>query len=257
MNPTPLTAHCLAHQRIAHGFFTRQGGVSEGIYASLNCGPGSRDVRDTVVENRRRVAASLGVDAARLVTVYQIHSPDVVAVETPWTMDDPPRADALVTARPGLALGVLAADCTPVLFADAEAGVIGAAHAGWRGALAGVTDQTVQAMEALGARRNNIAAAVGPCIAQPSYEVGPEFIDAFAAADPVNRTYFRDSDRADHYRFDLTGYVADRLSALGLAVVERLDRDTYAEPDLFFSYRRTTHLGEADYGRQISAIALR
>ncbi|HZD24767.1 MAG TPA: peptidoglycan editing factor PgeF [Alphaproteobacteria bacterium] len=241
---------------VRHGFFTREGGVSRGIYASLNCGYGSGDSRADVGENRARVAAQLGLGGDALITIHQVHSPDVTIVERPWAPGEAPRGDAMVTARPGIGLGILAADCGPVLFADAEAGVIGAAHAGWRGALGGVLEATVEAMETLGARRERIAAALGPCIAQASYEVGPEFRDGFLARAAGNARYFVPSGREGHHRFDLPGYVLDRLVELGLGAAERLHNDTYAEADGFFSFRRATHRGEPDYGRQISAIAL-
>jgi hypothetical protein len=254
--PKPLTATSLQAANIRHGLFTREGGVSAGIYQGLNCGFGSRDDRDCVAENRRRVADTLGVSAETLITIHQIHSADAIAVDMPWSPAEAPRGDAMVTDRPGIALGVLAADCAPVLFADAQAGVIGAAHAGWRGALTGILAATVAAMETLGADRTRIAATVGPCIGQPSYEVGAEFHAAFAAEGIDTGRYFVPSDRAGHHRFDLPGFVRDRLGALGIAGVEMLAHDTYADPERFFSYRRATHKGEDDYGRQISAIAL-
>lgn len=241
---------------IAHGYFTRAGGVSEGLYASLNCGLGSGDDLEAVAENRRRAADRLGLAADRLVTCYQIHSAHVVRVEAPWSPAASPRADGLVTDRPGVMLGVLAADCAPVLFADPEAGVIGVAHAGWKGAVGGVAEATVAAMEALGARRGAIHAAIGPCIAQPSYEVGPEFPDPFLAQDPDNRRFFVAGCRADRWQFDLPGYLLSRLQRLGLAAVAVSGRDTQAEEADFFSYRRATLRGERAYGRGLSAIAL-
>ena len=240
---------------IAHGFFGRTGGTSGGIYASLNCGLGSKDERADVEENRRRVAAAMAVPAASLLTLYQVHSPDVVHVRRPEDARGT-KADAMVTTEPGLALGVLTADCAPVLFAAPDAGVIGAAHAGWGGAFKGVIEATVAAMEALGAQRDGIRAVVGPCIAQASYEVGPEFLERFVAADGANARFFVPSDRADHHRFDLPGYALARLAAAGIADAVWLGRDTCAEDDRFFSYRRSVHRGEGDYGRQISAIAL-
>jgi len=239
---------------IAHGFFGRTGGVSEGIYASLNCGPGSNDNGDHVVENRRRVREAMG--ARVLNTLYQVHSPNTVTVTGTW-QGTPPLADGMVTATPGIALGILTADCAPVLFADAEAGVIGAAHAGWKGAVGGVVEATVTAMEALGANRNRIAAAVGPCISQMNYEVGPEFIARFMADDSANARYFVPSERAEHHRFDLERYVADRLRRVSVDRIETLRACTYARDADFFSFRRTTHRGEKDYGREISAIVLR
>jgi polyphenol oxidase len=241
---------------IRHGFFTRAGGVSQGVYESLNGGVGSHDVADRVAENRVRMAAALGVTSERLLTPYQIHSPNVVIAETPWTREQRPRADALVTRVPGLAIGVSTADCGPLLLADAQAGVVGAAHAGWRGALAGVIEATVAAMEKLGATRARIAAALGPTIRQRNYEVGPDLIARFVEADPANARLFTPSPRQGHAMFDLSGYIAARVRAAGVGHFEDLDLCTYAEPDRFFSYRRATHRGEADYGRHINAIAL-
>ena len=252
----PVVATNLNAAGVRHGFFTRQGGVSEGIYASLNCGFGSRDRADDVAENRSRVAQALAVDRQALNTVHQIHSADVATVATVWEPAAAPRADAMVCRTPGIAIGVLTADCGPILLADAEVGVIGAAHAGWRGALNGIVEATIDAMCDLGAGRARIAAALGPCIAQASYEVGPEFRDAFLDAEATNDGFFIASDRRDHFRFDLPGYVAQRLARAGIATLERLEVDTYAEADRCFSYRRATHAGEDDYGRLISAIAL-
>tara|TARA_R110002167_G_scaffold14871_1_gene59826 strand:+ start:448 stop:1227 length:780 start_codon:yes stop_codon:yes gene_type:complete len=242
--------------RLQHGFFTRRGGVSDGIYASLNCGYGSDDSGAAVTENRARVAGAMRVATPAVLTVHQYHSAETVTAREPWLPAAAPKADALVTDRAGLALSILTADCAPVLLADAEAGVIGAAHAGWRGALTGILESVIAAMQTLGARREAIAAAVGPCIAQPSYEVGAEFRAAFTDAAAGNAGYFQPSDRAGHFRFDLPGYVGDRLRANELGEVEVLGIDTYAEADDFFSYRRTTHRGEPDYGRQISVISL-
>jgi len=241
---------------IRHAFFTRAGGVSQGLYASLNGGVGSDDDRAHVDENRARMAAALGVPRDALVTAYQIHSADVVVAEAPWSHEARPRADAIVTRVPGLAVGVSTADCGPVLLADAEARVIGAAHAGWRGALAGVTDATIVAMERLGAERQRIVAALGPMIRQASYEVGADLVERFEAADPANRRFFRPSSRAGHALFDLPGYIAARLAGAGVTAIEDLARCTYAEPERFFSFRRTTHRGEPDYGRHVNAIAL-
>lgn len=253
----PLMAPGLeALNGVRHAFFTRTGGVSEGIYDGLNCGFGSEDSKEHVAENRQRAAAALGLPSERLLTVFQIHSPDAVVVETPWSPEDSPRADAMVTAVPGLALGVLAADCGPVLFADPEAGVIGAAHAGWKGALTGVLESTLDAMESLGAKRSSVRAAVGPCIAQASYEVGQDFADRFTAEDPSNADFFRVPAGAERPHFDLSGYIARRLQAAGLQQHYVLGRDTYAEEELFYSYRRATHRGEPDYGRGLSAICL-
>jgi polyphenol oxidase len=241
---------------IRHGFFTRQGGVSGGVYASLNCGLGSGDERAHVLENRERVARHLGTVGTQLLTSYQIHSANAVIVDGPWAPDAQPRADALVTRTRGLALGTLAADCTPILFADPEASVIAAAHAGWKGALAGIVEATVVAMEHLGARRERIHAALGPCIGQAAYEVGPEFEARFLAKDPGHTRYFMRKSPAGRPHFDLPGFVESRLVAAGLGHVENGTRCTYADPERFFSYRRMTHTGEADYGRQISALLL-
>jgi YfiH family protein len=242
--------------RVRHGFFTREGGVSAGLYASLNGGLGSADEPDNVGENRARMAAALGVTADRFVTAYQVHSPDVVVAEEPWTRADAPRADAVVTRTPGLAVGVSTADCGPVLFADAEAGVVGAAHAGWKGALTGVVEATLQTLEQLGARRERVAVALGPMIRQPNYEVGPEFVDRFLAADAGNQRFFVASSRKGHALFDLPGYIAERLRQAGVARIEDLGACTYADAARFYSFRRSTHRGEPDYGRHVNAIAL-
>jgi polyphenol oxidase len=242
--------------RIRHAFFTRSGGVSQGVYASLNGGVGSSDAPDNVAENRARMAAALGVNADRLLTPYQIHSPDVVVATEPWPRENRPRADAIVTRVPRLAIGVSTADCGPLLFADGEAGVVGAAHAGWRGALTGVIEATIAAMEQLGADRTRITAALGPTIRQPNYEVGPEFVARFLAADSGNSRFFTTSTRAGHAMFDLAGYIAERVGRAGIVQFEDLGLCTYAEPERFFSYRRTTLSGEPDYGRHINAIAV-
>ncbi|HEY9081433.1 peptidoglycan editing factor PgeF [Magnetovibrio sp.] len=251
-----LTASTLDHPRIRHGFFTREGGVSEGIYAGLNCGPGSSDDAQAVAENRRRAQAMLGLGENRLVTCYQVHSPTVVRVEAPWEHGDAPRADAMVTNRPGVVLGILTADCAPVLFADVEAGVIGAAHAGWKGAVGGVLRATVAEMVALGAKTERIHAVVGPCIHQPSYEVGEDLRLQVISATPWADWCFERAARPGHYQFDLPSYVSGELQRQDLGAVEVLDFDTYTDEQRFFSYRRTTHRGEPDYGRQISAIGL-
>ena len=237
-----------------HGFFGRQGGVSAGVAASLNCGLGSDDDPAAVEENRRRVADAI-VPGAAMVGVYQVHGCQVATFDEPWPDDARPHADALVTDRPDVALSILTADCAPVLFEDRAAGVVGAAHAGWKGALGGVTDATLDAMEALGADRARIAAAVGPCIGRASYEVDDAFRARFAAADPANDRFFTDA-RAGHARFDLEGYVVARLAAAGVARVDALGLDTLADEARWFSYRRATLRGEADYGRQLSVIAL-
>lgn len=241
-------------ENIRHGFFTRRGGVSAGIYNALNCGAGSADDPALVAENRTRVLTTIG--GRNLVTLYQIHSPTIVTVTAPWSREGAPRADGMVTRLGGVALGILTADCAPVLLADPENRVIGAAHAGWKGALGGICRNVVDAMCAIGARREKIVAAVGPCIAQASYEVGPELRAAFLARDPGFAGYFQPSPRPDHYLFDLEGFVVNQLGAAGINMPDPLHRDTYGEADLFFSYRRTTHAGEGDYGRQISAIML-
>lgn len=243
-----------AFGNLPHGFLGRVGGVSTGEYASLNVGLGSNDNPTSIAENRR-IAAEAVAPAARLVTVYQIHSPDAVTVTAPFDDRLRPSADALVTDRPGLILGILTADCAPVLFADMAAGVIGAAHAGWKGALGGVTDTTVAAMEALGADRARIVAAVGPCIARASYEVDDGFLNLFLSDAQENERFFADG-KPGHAWFDLEGYVAHRLSAAGIGRVEMLGLDTYSRPDRFFSHRRATHGQTGDTGRQISLIAL-
>jgi len=242
--------------KVRHGFFTREGGVSEGVYASLNCGFGSGDDPAKVARNRAIAAEALGLAEDRLVTCYQIHSATVLTVDTPWRREESPRADGLATDRPGIALGVLAADCAPVLFADPEAGVIGAAHGGWRGALGGVMEATVAAMTALGAQPVRIRAGIGPCIAQESYEVGPEFPGRFAEIDPASDAFFMPAARPEHFRFDLPGYIAHRLARLGLGAVADAACDTAADPARFFSYRRAWLTGERDYGRALAAIAL-
>ena len=238
---------------VAHGFLGRLGGVSQGLHGGLNVGLGSDDDRAAVEENRRRAVSAVLADAP-LVTCFQIHSAECVTVT--GVPDERPRADALVTDRPGLALGILTADCAPVLLADTEAGVIGAAHAGWKGAIGGVTDSTIAAMEALGARRERIAAAIGPCIARASYEVDEAFRRRFEQDDPANERFFVDA-RAGHAKFDLEAYVTHRLALGGVRRIEALGLDTYADESRFFSFRRATHRGEPDYGRQIAIIGLR
>jgi polyphenol oxidase len=251
-----IQAETLKLAGVRHGFFTREGGVSGGVYASLNGGVGSRDDAGHVAENRARMAAALAVEPHRFLTAYQVHSPDVVVAETPWSSHARPRADAIVTRMAGLAIGVSTADCGPVLFADADARVIGAAHAGWRGALSGVIEATVAAMERLGAGRGRMRAALGPMIRQDNYEVGPDFIARFAAEDKACANFFRPAAREGHELFDLAGYVAARLDRAGVRQIEDIGLCTYAEPQRFFSFRRTTHRAEPDYGRHINAIAL-
>jgi hypothetical protein len=241
---------------IRHGFMTRHGGVSEGIYRSLNCGLGSKDDHDAVVENRARALRAAGLKPDSLATAYQVHSARVAVVEDNWPKDDRPQVDGLVTRTKGVSLGILTADCVPVLFADAAAGIIGAAHAGWKGALTGILPETIEAMIQLGARRDRIQAGIGPAIAQKSYEVGPDFPQAFIANDPANGRYFTTSARCRHFTFDLVGFVRDELESLRLGAVSVAGNDTCAEADDFFSYRRTTHAKEPDYGRQISIIGL-
>lgn len=248
LTPPALRSEALAG--IPHGFFGRRGGVSTGVYASLNAGAGSGDSADAVTENRRRIAAAIGVPPDRLVSVYQVHSPNVVRVEAPF-LGERPHADAMVTTTPGLGLAILTADCAPVLFADPDARIIGAAHAGWRGALAGVLEATVALMREAGARR--IVAAIGPAIAQQSYEIGPEFEARFLAEDPTSAAYFAGDGKR---RFDLVGYCRARLAALGLACIDVLAQDTYTLETDWFSNRRTVHSGENDYGRNCAAIAL-
>jgi YfiH family protein len=239
---------------VPHGFLGRRGGVSTGELEGLNVGYGSGDDRDAIAENRARAIAAV-LPGAELATVHQVHSADVVVVEQPWAQDERPRADAMVTNRPGLLLGVLTADCAPVLFADTQAGVVGAAHAGWRGALAGVTDSTIAAMEALGAQRERITAAVGPCIGQASYQVDETFRGRFLGLEPTSDRFFAPGPMG-RPNFDLTAYVVARLGAAGIHSVEALGLDTYPDADRFYSYRRSTHRGEADYGRQIAMIAV-
>lgn len=241
---------------IRHVFFTREGGVSTGLYGSLNAGLGSSDDPANIVENRARMAGMLGVEPGHFLSTYQIHSPDIVVADKPWSADERPRADGLVTKVPGLALGVGAADCGPVLFADAQARVIGAAHAGWKGALAGVIEATVAAMEGLGARREHMTAAIGPLIHQPNYEVGPEFVAQFRDTDPSYARFFSPSPREGHAMFDLPGFLAARLQAAGVGAIEDLGLCTYADEARFFSYRRATHRNEPDYGRHVHGIAL-
>jgi len=255
-SPSPLTAGSLTEMKgVKHGFFTRVGGVSGGLYASLNVGFGSDDTAENVRRNRERAVSALD-GAKALNTVYQIHGKTVARADKTWDPASAPKADAMVTDRPGIAIGILTADCAPVLFADPVSRVVGAAHAGWRGAVGGVLAATVEAMEELGASRARIRAVVGPAIAQASYEVGPEFPAPFLDEDPENSRFFRPSVRETHHMFDLSGYVESRLAALELEAVTRIERDTCAEEDLFFSYRRSTLRREADYGRELSAILI-
>lgn len=241
---------------IRHAFFTRLGGVSEGLYATLNGGLGSGDAPERVAENRARMCAHFGLPADRLAGLYQIHSAEVVTVEEPFATADRPRADAMVTRARGLALGIATADCGPILFADAEGGVVGAAHAGWKGALTGVIESTVAAMESLGARRHRIVAVLGPTISQASYEVGPDFLTRFRAEAPGMERFLGAGRRPDHAQFDLPGFILAQLAKAEVGTAAALNLCTYADPHRFYSYRRATHRGEADYGRLISAIAL-
>ncbi len=240
---------------IRHAFFTREGGVSEGLYASLNAGLGSADRPERVRENRRRMAETLGVGPEALISCYQIHSDLVVVAERPHDGGERPKADAVVTKVPGIACGVASADCGPVLFADAEAGVVGAAHAGWKGAIGGILEATIAAMEKLGADRSRIRTAIGPLIRQPSYEVSQAFVDQFRSADEAYGRFFAPG-KPGHAQFDLPGFIAHRLTAAGVAAVDDLGLDTYPDEQRFYSYRRTTHRHEADYGRHIAGIAL-
>jgi polyphenol oxidase len=251
-----IEAGSLSLKNIRHGFFTRQGGVSCGLYASLNGGIGSQDSAADVAENRARMAAALGVKPHSLLTAYQIHSPQTVIVETAWTPQERPRADGIVTCTPGLAIGVTTADCGPILLADPAAGVIGAAHAGWRGALTGIVEATVAAMEQLGAERSRIHAALGPMIRQRNYEVGADLIARFAAEDSDSRRFFAPAPREGHALFDLPGFIGMRLARAGVQQFEDLELCTYADPARFFSFRRSSHQAEADYGRHVNAIAL-
>lgn len=245
-----------AQPNIRHGFFTRQGGVSSGIYASLNCGFGSADAQDEVAENRKRVAGKLGIDPLRLMTVRQVHSAVAVVAAAHWATDAAPEADAIVTAEKNLGIGALSADCAPVLFCDPERPVIGAAHAGWRGAKSGVLDAAIERMEELGAKRERIFATVGPAISRDAYEVGEEFREAFLGEDDANARFFVDGPDGGKPHFDLPGYCLSRLRRAGIASSAWTGHCTYGNESLFFSYRRSTHRNEADYGRQISAIVI-
>ena len=261
MTLEPVEARNLASlSGIRHGFFTRAGGVSTGLYASLNCGLGSNDDPNLVLENRRRIGRQLGGNldefGGGVVTLYQEHGTTAFEVLQPPARDALPHADAVVSVTPGLVVGVLTADCAPVLLADAEAGVVAAAHAGWRGAINGIVDSAIREMERLGARRERISAAVGPCIGQSAYEVGPEFEATFLARDPASSAFFNRKDEGARPHFDLPGFVTKRLAEAGVGSIEDLSLCTSENESLFFSYRRKTHRGEADYGRQISAIVV-
>lgn len=259
-HPPQITAPALAARSgVRHAFFTRQGGVSKGVYGSLNVGYGSDDARDAITENRQRAMAAFGLPVTALNTVYQFHSAEVIVADRHWDPTNAPHADAMVTDRPGIALGILTADCVPVLFAG-ETGdgrqVVGAAHAGWRGAISGVLASTVAAMEGLGLRRDTLRAAIGPCIGVKSYEIGPEFPAPFLEQDPQNARFFRPGIRRGHPMFNIAGYVRSRLESLLVAEFDVIDADTCAEEDRFFSYRRKTLTGEPDYGRELSAIVI-
>ncbi|MCE7026748.1 peptidoglycan editing factor PgeF [Jiella avicenniae] len=245
----------LSGERVAHGFFTRRGGVSTGLYDGLNAGAGSKDEASHVAENRARATATLGLAPDRLATPWQVHSAEAVIVEAPFS-GERPRVDGIVTATPGLCVGVVTADCGPVLFADHDHGVVAAAHAGWRGALGGVLEATIAAMEKAGARRGSITAILGPTITQPNYEVGLEMVAAFVEDDPERERFFQPGKAPDKRQFDLPGFIVRRLETAGVKA-GLVGRCTYGEPDNFYSFRRTTHRGEPDYGRQLAAIALR
>jgi YfiH family protein len=251
-----IQAPDLALPGIVHGFFTREGGVSTGLYASLNGGLGSSDDREAVLQNRRRMAAALGVAETHLVSLHQVHSPDALVVEGPWPGGDRPRADGMATRTPGVALAVASADCGPVLFADARAGVVGACHAGWRGAFEGVLESTLLVMESLGARRSDVTAVLGPTIGRHAYEVGPEFVTRFLERDPGYGDLFSETTAGRHAFFDLPRFIGRRLEEAGVGEFVDLGLCTYSDEDRFYSYRRSTHRGEPDYGRLISAIAL-
>ena len=256
VKPRPLTHGLLeALPGIRHGFFTREGGVSSGIYKSLNCGVGSKDDKGFVFKNRARAARTLGVPHDKLASPYQVHGTEAFIVEAVWEVGKGPQADAVVTNRPGIAVGVGTADCGPVLFADSAAGVVAAAHAGWRGALAGILESTIVAMGKLGAERERIVAVLGPTISKANYEVGPELIAAFEKADAANGRFFRPSEREGHAMFDLPGFIVAQLLASGVLTAD-IGHCTYADEERFFSYRRATHRGEADYGRLLAAITL-
>lgn len=252
----PLQSPALTLPGISHAFFTRPGGVSTGLYKGLNTGTGSNDAREAVLENRARAARFLGAAPERLVTPYQVHGADTVVVNEVWAPGNGPKADALVTNRPGIAIGVGTADCGPILFADPAARVVGAAHAGWKGAIGGILESTLTAMEGLGAKRQSTVAVLGPTISAEAYEVGPEFVARLIEADPENAGFFRPSKRENHAYFDLPAYIVQRLRGAGLGHVQDVGECTYSDERRFFSYRRTTHRGEPDYGRLLAAISI-
>lgn len=252
----PILSPALTAVGVRHAFFTRQGGVSEGIYASLNGGQGSDDLTEAVAENRVRMADHMGVPPENFLSLYQVHSADALMVDRPWSREGRPKADAMVTGTPGIALGIGTADCGPVLFADPAAGVVGAAHSGWKGAIGGVLEATIAQMEALGARRGRMIAALGPMLSQANYEVGPEFHASFLAERKENAQFFRPGPKSGHPHFNLPGYIVSRLERAGIMAVEDCGLCTYADAGRFYSYRRKTHLKEADYGRLVAAIVL-
>jgi len=251
-----ITSEILISKDIRHSFFTRSGGISSGIYASLNCGAGSDDTPTNVVENKSRAMAMLDLPASALRTLYQVHSADVISVDESTDFTTAIKADAMVSTTPGIALGILTADCVPILFADSKNKVIGAAHSGWKGSLGAIGKNVIEAMIKLGAERSEINVAIGPSIQQPSYEVGPDFPNPFLEKDPELRRFFIPSKKEGHWMFDLTGFVQDQISTQNIGKIDRLPNDTYQQEQEFFSYRRMCHRGESDYGRQLSAIAL-
>lgn len=256
MSKGPITSLSLDHGKIRHGFFTRRGGCSSGLYHSLNCGPGNDDHPENVQKNRQTILAMLDPHAEKICGLYQIHSNVVHFLDQPWEGGKLLKGDGMVTRQKNIVLGILTADCAPVLLADPENGVIGAAHAGWQGALTGIVENTVQMMCDNGAENSNIVAAIGPCIAQQNYEVGPEFLKNFTDLESDHQRFFTNSPKENHHLFDLRGFVLDRLEKAGIQNISVNPHDTYALEDDFFSYRRSTHRGEVDYGRQISAIML-
>lgn len=251
--PKPIQSEHLKSDATTHGFFTRIGGASTGIYKGLNVGLGSDDEREIVLENRKRVAQTMGVSDDKLMMVYQVHSSDVALADKPWKMEDRPKLDAMVSATPNIAIGVMTADCGPVLFSDAKNGIVGAAHAGWKGATGGILENTISAMEKIGAEREHIVAVLGPTISQKHYEVGPEFVENLITLNTKNDAYLKPSENQHHAMFNLPQYIVDRLTADGVKASWTGDC-TYADEERFFSYRRKTHRREADYGRQISVI---
>ncbi|MGQ0526701.1 MAG: peptidoglycan editing factor PgeF [Alphaproteobacteria bacterium] len=254
-DPPRIQVEGFTHGAVRHGFFGRRGGVSAGLYKDLNCGQGSNDVAGALIQNRARVAEALGIEASNLLSLYQVHGHECIRVEKPWPAEYRPQADAMITDRPGIGLGILSADCAPVLFTAEK--IIAAAHAGWKGALNGVLENTVEAFSDYGIRPHQVSACIGPCIGRCSYEVSMEFVGHFLNQDPLNERFFKESRNSGHYMFDLPGYCAVRLQAAGLIHVYMTDADTYANEADFFSYRRATHNNEPDYGRQVSVIAWR